>query len=259
MSGHYDDVLARGRRGTVRVALVGGGVAVALVATVVALLAWTGSAPTPAALDTPTTPPAGSTSPTAPGAEVLTTPGLAVVMPDDLVWRDVVGVALPYSASKGPSNTLGGLAKGFAHDAPGAVLAAAHIIIRINPQAGPDVFQPTLREQVVGPGADPVRTMTAGAYAALREHAGVPYGEPVGQVDGALRGFRVENYTDTDTDVRLVTEWLDSGGQPTSAALMLHMSWSGNDWVLVAPIGGDFLATNVTLDEASIYTPIGAG
>jgi hypothetical protein len=184
---------------------------------------------------------------------------LAVVLPDDLVWGDVGGVALPYSASKGPSNTLGGLAKGFAHDAPGAVLAAAHIIIRINPQVGPDVFQPTLREQVVGPGADTVRTMTTEAYAALRAQAGVPYGEPVGQVEGTLRGFRVENYTDTDTDVRLITEWLDRSGQPTSAALMLHMRWSGDDWVLVAPTGGDFLATNVVLDDASIYTPIEAG
>jgi len=259
-SGSYDDVLAQGRRGTFRVVLVGGTAAVLLVALALALVAWASPDPAPTATDGSTAPSVAlaSTASTAPGAEVLATPGLAVEMPDDLVWRDVRGVELPYSASKGPSNTLGGRATGFAHDAAGAVLAAAHIIIRINPQVGPNVFEPTLREQVVGPGVDALRTMIVEVYAAMRQQAGVPYGDPVGEIDGALRGFRVDKYTDTEADVRLVTEWLDSNGRPIRGALLLNMRWSHDDWVLVAPPGGDFIPANILLDEASLYTPLSA-
>ncbi|MBX6752482.1 MAG: hypothetical protein IRY85_22940, partial [Micromonosporaceae bacterium] len=207
----------------------------------------------------PTTPPVAltSTGATAPGADLLATPGLAVEMPDDLVWRDVQGVALPYSASKGPSNTLGGLATGFAHDAAGAVLAAAHIIVRINPQVGPNVFEPTLREQVVGPDVPALRDTIVQAYAALRQQAGVPYGDPAGQIPATLLGFRVDSYTDTDAEVRLITEGTDGRGGTATTALRLYVQWSGDDWVLAFPAGADLSTANVAVDATSLYTPFG--
>lgn len=254
MSGPYGDVLAQGRRGTIRVVLVGGAAAVVLVAAVVALVAWAspeGSAKLPAA-DGPT-----SSEPT--GAQALATPGLDVVMPTDLVWRSVGGVRLPYSTSAGPKNTVGGLASGFDHGAAGAVLAAAHIITRINPELGADVFGPTLREQVVGPEADAVRTTVNDAYGQLRQQAGVPYGAPVGQLSAVLRGFRVEHYSQTDADVRLIVEGPDGNGGTLTSAMLLHVRWSNDDWVLVLPAGWRFITAYVLLDADSLYTPFDQG
>jgi hypothetical protein len=254
-SAPYDDVLAQGRRGTIRVVLVGGAVAVALVVAVVALVAWAGLG------KTPTTPPAaaGSTTPEPTETEPLATPGLEVVMPTDLVWQDVGGMELPYSVSTGPTNTLAGLASGFAHNAAGAVLAAAHIIIRINPELGPDVFGPTLREQVVGPAADAARTTVNDAYGQLRQDAGVPYGDPVGQLSAVLRGFRVEEYSETNADVRLVVEGPDGSGGLLTSAMLLHLRWSNDDWVLVLPAGWQFITAYVLVDADSLYTPFVRG
>src|SRR5690606_20237071 len=92
---------------------------------------------------------------------------VSVVMPADLEWQEVAGVALPVSASQGPQNTSDGLATGFAHDPAGAVLAAINIVVRVNPQNGPGVFGPTLRNQVVGPDSPALRARVESAYETL--------------------------------------------------------------------------------------------
>lgn len=255
-AGHYDEVLAQGRRGTFRLILMGGAAAAVLVIAVTALVIWTSPGPGTGAADKVTSP-AASADATVPGSELLATPGLDVEMPDDLVWQDLQGVMLPYSVSKGPADTLGGRARGFAHDPAGAVLAAAHIIVRINPQVGPNVFEPTLREQVVGPNVPALRDTIIRAYATLRQQAGVPYGDPVGYVPAILLGFRVDSYTDLEAEVRLITQGTDGRGGTTTAALRLYVQWSGDDWVLAFPADADPTTTNIAVDENSLYTPFG--
>ncbi|MFF0659115.1 hypothetical protein [Micromonospora tulbaghiae] len=78
-------------------------------------------------------------------------------LPSDLSWTDVAGVSVPVSGQSGPRSSSGGQDSGFAHDRAGAVLAAVHIIVRVNPQVGPAVFEPTLLGQVVGPNAAAMR------------------------------------------------------------------------------------------------------
>ena len=48
------------------------------------------------------------------------------------------------SAATGPRQTVGGLARGFAHTQAGAVVAAVHLLVRTTAQVGPAVFDPTL-------------------------------------------------------------------------------------------------------------------
>ncbi|MEK8106572.1 hypothetical protein NKG94_17440 [Micromonospora sp. M12] len=50
--------------------------------------------------------------------------------------------------------------------------------MRVNPQVGPAVFNPTLRTQVVGADTAAMRVQIAQAYAELRSQAGVADGGP---------------------------------------------------------------------------------
>lgn len=254
-AGRYDDdMLAAGRRGTIRVVLVGVAALAIVAAAVAGIAAWAASGPSEATA-LPTTVATASADPSAAGAAALAVPAMSVEMPADLVWRDVGGVALPYSASLGPRNALGGLATGFAHDPAGAVLAAAHIITRINPQFGPNIFGPTLRDQVVGPDVEKIRTTITQAYTTLRQQSGVAYGEPTGPVSAALQGFRVEDYTDAESHVRLIVTGPNPRGGTQVAALILQLRWLASDWVVVVPPGGDFVSANTQLDSQSTYTP----
>ena len=77
------------------------------------------------------------------------------------------GHDLPESLSAGPAAAPrpGG---GFARSQLGAALAAMHIGHRIDPASGPGVFEPTIREQFVGPDAGKLLEKTSASYEALR-------------------------------------------------------------------------------------------
>src|SRR4051794_6754473 len=149
------DVITRARRRTRRRAaaaalaagLIGAGVAV----TPTQLGSGTPGpvAPTAAPADTATGQPAAGTAATA-AAE-------SAQLPADLLATDIAGVSLPVSRTAGPREFAGGLARGFSHDRAGAALAAVHTIVRVAPQAGPAVFEATLRDQVVGADAAAMR------------------------------------------------------------------------------------------------------
>ena len=71
----------------------------------------------------------------------------------DLRWEAFrPGHDLPESLSAGPARHTDGRAEGFARSQLGAALAAVHISHRIDPPRT-RVFEPTIREQVVGPDA----------------------------------------------------------------------------------------------------------
>ena len=52
-------------------------------------------------------------------------------------WVDVHGVALPVSARHGPARVDGARSSGFAKTEAGAAIAAAHLLTRVSPSAGP--------------------------------------------------------------------------------------------------------------------------
>src|SRR4051794_9259746 len=137
------DVIVAARRRTRRrltlMALIGMGVLAALVypAGLYVNAHLDDDAPRPTDRPNPATP----SNPTADRAPVL---------PAGVSFARVAGIDLPVSAATGPTETLGGLARGFAHTRSGAVVAALHLLVRTTPQVGPVVFEPTLLDQVVG-------------------------------------------------------------------------------------------------------------
>lgn len=197
--------------------------------------------------------PAGASGPSA-------TPDAA--LPNDLTWSDVDGVALPVSPSSGPHDTSGNLARGFTHDAGGAVLAAVHLLVRVCPQVGPDVFDPTLRTQVVGPDAASMRVQVAQQYEVLRAQAQVAYGQPVGRLYATLRGYRVDTYGPASAQLQVLTSTVDDTGATVYTAARVQLTWTGTDWALVAPPGGTWqhIVVLVPAEQVTTFTPFpGAG
>jgi hypothetical protein len=154
----------------------------------------------------------------------------------DVVWVSVAGARLPVSRSAGPRDMSAGLARGFTYSDLGAVLAAAHVTLRLSPQVGPPVFEATLRDQVVGESTDALGQKLAEEYEQARVRLGVPYGEPAGRLYAVARGYQVR-LSDHEAEVRLLIEgpgvW-----QPVLIELTVRTRWSGSDWQVVAPAGG---------------------
>jgi hypothetical protein len=171
----------------------------------------------------------------------------------------VAGVALPVSATAGPLRREHGLAAGFAHTPAGAVLATVHLLVNTTPQVGSAVFEPTLRDQVVGPDAPAMRAAVEADYQTL---GGDPTsGGPVGALPAALAGVRVTAFTDTAARIDLLTVAVDATGTARFAATPVDLSWSGTDWALVAPPDGrwDSLVQPVTATQAAAYPPLSPG
>lgn len=210
----------------------------------------------------------GPDNPSSPGREApgpSVAPGgiaaEAAALPADLRWAPLAGISVPVSGQSGPRDTSGGLARGFAHDRAGAVLAAVHIVVRVAPQVGASVFDPTLRTQVVGPDAAAMRVQVTQAYDDLRGPAQVAYGQPVGSLYATLRGYRLTSYMNEQATVRLLTEAVDTRGTPARASTEVQMRWTGSDWALVAPTGGTFdhVVAAATDADAATFHPFDPG
>src|SRR5689334_7718584 len=141
------DVIAAARRRSRRLVLVVAGVGAAICALVYPLGLYANSR-----LDDNALPAGAASSASAAGTSSSPTSSpVAVVLPADTTWTTVAGVALPVSATAGPLHREHGLVSGFAHTPAGSVLAAVHLLVNTTPQVGSAVFEPTLRDQVVGP------------------------------------------------------------------------------------------------------------
>ncbi|GAB7043999.1 MULTISPECIES: hypothetical protein [Catenuloplanes] len=174
----------------------------------------------------------GTTGPAAiPSATGMPSPGEG-----DLAWMSVAGGRLPVSRSAGPRDTSAGLARGFAFSELGAVVAAAHVTLRLSPQVGPLVFEPTVRDQVVGDDAGALARNLAEEYDQARARLGVAYGTPAGQLYAVARGYRV-SISGLDAEVRLLIEGPGTW-QPTLIELRVQTRWDDGDWRVVAPPDG---------------------
>ncbi|MBQ1028966.1 hypothetical protein KBX26_02950 [Micromonospora sp. C97] len=244
------DVITRARRTTRR------RVTAILVAAVAAVCAVAATVSISAGPDRSATSPMGPVL-----VRPETTSDGQAALPDDLDWIDVAGVSVPVSKQSGPHITSKGQARGFTHDRGGAVLAAAHIVVRTNPQVGPTVFEPTLRTQVVGADAASMRVQVAQAYDELRRQTGVADGQPAGRLNATLLGYRIVSYTDDEAVLRLLTEAPDGSGSSLMVSTEVRMRWAGSDWALLAPAGGTFdQAVTVVLDPyTAMFLPFSAG
>jgi hypothetical protein len=169
---------------------------------------------------------------TARPGSITTTAQPDVAMVD---WR---GIALPVSSSAGPTELTETRASGFARSPLGAAIAAAHLSVRVDPAAGPEVFEPVLADQVVGHRnrlADAVR---------VQFEAGPEEGAP-----GALLGWRL----DGDPASSPVTTHLSvKHADGTRADYAIPLAWVGGDWRIDAPSSGPFFPIT---DLSGTYEP----
>ncbi|MEN3308870.1 MAG: hypothetical protein V7603_5072 [Micromonosporaceae bacterium] len=247
-----DDIARRARRRTrAVVAGVAAGLLVlgaAVIGLVVALGPSSAGGPVPAttgpaaAVASSAAPPASPSDSTSPSPPV-----------DDMRWDTVAGARVPVSRAAGPADTAGGRARGFAHTPLGAVLAAVHISVRLSPQVGPKVFEPTLREQVVGTSAAALGQHLDEDYQQAQAQLGLPYGQPAGRLYSTTRGYRVDAAADTAT-VRLLIEGPGASGGSVLVALVTTVQWVGGDWALVAPPGGDWTTNASVVTDTAGYS-----
>ncbi|MEV4212590.1 hypothetical protein [Micromonospora sp. NPDC049662] len=244
-----DDIALRARRRTRAIVVVASAALLTITAGVTGLVVALDSRTAPAAKQ-------GSAVP-AESDEPDVKTGLAGPVPmspgpsSEVAWTTVAGAGVPVSATAGPADTAGGRARGFARTPLGAVLAAAHISVRLSPQAGPAVFESTLRDQVVGPDAAALADRVEDDYQQARAQLGLPHGEPAGRLYSTIRGYRIDVESTDRTTVRLLIEGPGGSGGSVLVSLVAELQWVDGDWSLVAPADGDWsTATSVVTDAA---------
>lgn len=251
-----DDIAARARRRTAVVVAAVAGIVLVIVATGAGLVLLLGHRDRPmpgsATATAPSTVDSGTaTSSTSPPPRAAPTSPRA---PDGLAWTTVAGARVPASATAGPRDTADGRARGFTQSPLGAVLAAAHLSVRLCPQVGPGVFVPTLREQVIGGNAAALGQQLDDDYEQARAQLGLPYGEPAGRLYSTARGYQVDLDTPTTASVRLLIEGPGKAGTTVLVELRLQMQWIGADWALLAPPGGTWEAATALVTDTTGYT-----
>jgi hypothetical protein len=183
------------------------------------------------------------------------------VLSGDVSWQRLCGIGLPVSARYGPHQRDGHRASGFARQPTGALLAALHLSVRVSPQPGPDVFVPTLAEQVTGPDATVLAHEVHAQYEQLQQQAQVWYGQQVCPIYGRFAGFLLDSHTSTAASLRLLIEAPGPGGGPALASVLVQLSWVDSDWRLVAPPRGDWARVRTLLpaSAAAGYHQLAAG
>jgi hypothetical protein len=159
-----------------------------------------------------TAPDRGSAAPTA------TSPGIT--------WSTVGGSPVPVSPTHGPRNTEGGRATGFSHDALGAALAAVNISFRLASEVGPQVYEPTVREQCFGDvdtTLQQIRTSTSTASEESTTPSEFWYKVTGGDPTGDLVLISIAIKTPQSTD---------GGGYISSDHTM---RWVAGDWQMQVP------------------------
>jgi hypothetical protein len=171
-----------------------------------------------------------------------------------LRWADFHGMQLPVSLAAGPRQVRGGLPSGFADTPLGALLAAVNIGVRANAQWGPDVFGPTIGDQVTGPDAPALLAACQAAYDQARPAAGVPAGRPLGPAYVREEAFRWEGYTPANATVDIVSAGPGGPDLTVRAATRIEVQWRRGDWRVVAPPGGDWGNSATQITSLSGYT-----
>lgn len=200
-----------------------------LIAGAVLLVVRTGggssaSQPTAAQPSPATSSPVGGTSATTSTTSVATQTGCSLpagsqavpeMTPQGINWQLYQTVALPYSTADGPQIVDGDIARCYAHNPVGALIAASQLSVRY--AVGPDVRQ-VLQEQVMpGPGRD----------AALQQTSR-PTSIPSGGSYGQFAGFKFVTYSPAVAVVEFVSKAPDA----SEVALPVTVDWSDGDWKL---------------------------
>ena len=200
----------------------------------------------------------GSAGPSA----VASAPTRRVVLPRDMTWSKVVGLAVPVSATAGPAHTSGGLALGFAHSPAGCVLAAINILVRSSPRTGPSVFIATIRDQFYGADRQALSDQTSTDYADARNSQHVAYGQPLAPAAFVtVPAFSLDFYDGNTATVRVLMQLPDPTGDPVYEVTLEQLSYQDGDWRVMAPPDGDWAALRSVVAPTSLsdYQPLTVG
>lgn len=140
------------------------------------------------------------------------------------------GAVLPVSDRAGPATFTETRSTGFSRDPQGAAFAAVHISTHIDPYTGPDVFTPTIKEQVVGQGD--LVAQTRQAYEATARRQGmsgeaIADGAPVLAPTGNISAWRIMAYR---PDAVTTVELLVATPAGTRLVYEIPMVWRDGDW-----------------------------
>lgn len=192
----------------------------------------------------------GVTSPTVEPRTGVNTPLPAspkTLIAADVSWSKFFATSLP-AASAGPHEISENRAREFDRTAAGAVLAAIHIGARIGTTAGPAVFEPTIREQVVGADKDRLLGQVQASYDEARSRYGVgpsgeieyPAVERAATANSWVAAYRVDLFTPEAATVQLLLRTVAPGTtNPFFVNLATNVRWVEGDWRLVAPVDGN--------------------
>jgi len=174
----------------------------------------------------------------------------AAAPPPDVTLAPFDGAQLPVSRSAGPFHTNGALVSGFAATPAGAAFAALHLSLRATPDAGPEVYRPTIQQHVAGD-ASAYLAVVERDYAAAAARAGVVPGQPVLPSTAVAAGWRIDGLSSTQpTTVHLL---LGSAGSPLLIDVPVSLLFDGGDWRLLPPPTGRFTGSPVASPAG--YTP----
>lgn len=230
----------RHRRGLLAVA------ALLLLGIVLLALGWHRHHRQSAATPSSTAPPPAAAQAAAPPTDMPA----AVTPPPDVTLAPFDGMQLPVSRTAGPLHADGPLVQGFAATARGAAFAALHLSLRATPDAGPDVYRPTIQQHVAGDAAAYLATVERD-YSAAAARAGVLPGQPVQPSTAVAAGWRVDGLnTSQPTTVHLL---LGSTGSPLLVDVPVSLLLDGGDWRLLPPPTGRFAGSPVAGPAG--YTP----
>jgi hypothetical protein len=119
---------------------------------------------------------------------------------------------------------------------------------------GPDIYGPTIRDQVTGADAGALLSGCQADYAKASQAAHITGGAPLGNAYVSEEAFRWIAWTPSDATVDLVSAGPGSQGTTVQATPRVEVVWSGGDWRVVAPPGGDWGNAAAGLSSLSGYT-----
>jgi hypothetical protein len=145
---------------------------------------------------------------------------------------------------------------GFADTPTGVLLAAIHIMLRLEASFGPTLYRPTLQRQVVGPGKAAAAANLETEYQQERQQAGLPDGQPVGGPKVRLAGFQLAGYSEGAATVHVLLVAVGSQGEALYGDSRTELVWVAGDWLVVAPPDGDWEATTTLVASPDGYTKL---
>lgn len=194
--------------------------------------------PRPATATTPS-----AMAPTEPAVSTPTT--VPTSAPSGISWSLFDGVALPSSATAGPTRTDGAVHAGYAHTPEGALIADVQIAVRYLATAGSG-WRGILAQQIVpGPGVE--------AYTKARTAAGLGNVDHVDTAGvGQVVGFRFVTYTPSVAVIQIVVRFPSTGQYQVATNTV---DWLDGDWKLQLLPDGSSASTQQTVSSLAGFTP----